>query len=83
LRPVYHQAEGRVDGHLFITVLAYQFVQIIRRSLKAKKIPGRWSTLREILSVQRRLTTSFIREDGRTLHPAFPKNYSNESLKTM
>lgn len=68
LRPVYHQAEGRVDGHLFITVLAYQFVQIIRRSLKAKKIPGRWSTLREILSVQRRLTTSFIREDGRTLH---------------
>jgi hypothetical protein len=31
LRPVYHHKEIRVDGHLFSTVLAYQFVQIIRR----------------------------------------------------
>jgi transposase len=35
LRPVYHRKEIRVDGHLFITVLAYQFVQIIRRNCKS------------------------------------------------
>lgn len=29
--PVYHHKEERVDGHLFITVLACQFVQVIRR----------------------------------------------------
>jgi len=33
LRPVFHHQENRVDGHLFITVLAYQFVQIIRRQI--------------------------------------------------
>ncbi len=33
LRPVFHHKEERADGHLFITVLAYQFVQIIRHQL--------------------------------------------------
>lgn len=68
LRPVYHHKEQRVDGHLFITVLAYQFVQIIRKHLQAQGIHGRWSTLREILGVQRRITASFRRADGRSLH---------------
>ena len=68
LRPVYHHKEDRVDGHLFITVLAYQFVQIIRKHLQAHGIQGRWSTLRDILSVQRRVTASFRRADGRSLH---------------
>ncbi len=68
LRPVYHHKEERVDGHLFITVLAYQFVQIIRKRLQAQGIHGRWSTLREILGVQRRITAAFRRADGRSLH---------------
>lgn len=68
LRPVYHHKKLRVDGHLFITVLAYQFVQIIRRILHDHGIQGRWSSLREILSVQRRVTASFRRADGGTLH---------------
>ncbi len=29
--PVYRHKEERVDGHLFITLLACQFVQVIRR----------------------------------------------------
>ena len=68
LRPVYHQKKRRVDGHLFITVLAYQFVQIIRRTLQDHGIQGRWSSLRGILSIQRRVTASFRRADGGTLH---------------
>jgi transposase len=68
LRPVYHHKEIRVDGHLFITVLAYQFVQIIRKQLQKHDIQGRWSSLREILSVQQRVTASFQRADGGALH---------------
>jgi len=68
LRPVYHHKEIRVDGHLFITVLAYQFVQIIRKQLQEHGIQGRWSSLREILSVQQRVTASFRRADGGALH---------------
>jgi transposase len=68
LRPVYHHKEIRVDGHLFITVLAYQFVQIIRKQLQEQDIQGRWSSLREILSVQQRVTASFQRANGGALH---------------
>jgi transposase len=68
LRPVFHHNENRVDGHLFITVLAYQFVQIIRRHLQEQGIPGRWSTLRDTLVSQCRVTATFRRSDGRTLH---------------
>jgi transposase len=68
LRPVFHHQENRVDGHLFITVLAYQFVQVIRRHLKERGITDRWNTLREILGNQYRITATFKRTDGRTLH---------------
>lgn len=68
LRPVFHHKEARVDGHLFISVLAYQFVQLIRRHLQAHDIPGRWSTLRGILAVQRRVTATFRRADGGAVH---------------
>jgi hypothetical protein len=68
LRPVYHHKEDRVDGHLIITVLAYQFVQIIRQRLQEKGINQCWSRLREILRVQRRITATYRRADGGALH---------------
>ena len=34
LRPVYHHKPIRADGHLFITVIAYQLVQVIRTRLR-------------------------------------------------
>ncbi len=68
LRPVFHHKEERVDGHLFITVLAYQCVQLIRTKLKESGINDSWATLRKTLQVQRRTTTSMRRSDGRTLH---------------
>jgi len=68
LRPVYHHKEERVEGHLFITVLAYQAVQVIRRKLKNNGINDSWSSLRKILSGQQRVTATFKQKDGRTLH---------------
>jgi len=68
LRPVYHSTKNRVDGHLFITVLAYQLVQVLRVQLKQAGINDSWSQLRDTLSVQRRVTTSMRRRDGRTIH---------------
>ena len=68
LRPVFHQKEGRSDGHLFITVLAYQCVQLLRTQLKKAGIDDSWATIRKTLAVQRRVTTSLRRRDGRTIH---------------
>src|SRR5664280_1897892 len=68
LRPVFHQKEGRSDGHLFITVLAYQCVQVIRKTLKELGIHDSWATLRRTMAVQQRVTASMQRSDGRSIH---------------
>jgi transposase len=68
LRPVFHHREDRTEGHLFITVLAYQLVQTIRRKLEAAGETMSWTRLREILSVQRRITATFQQRDGHTMH---------------
>lgn len=68
LRPIYHHKEHRAEGHLFITVLAYQAVQVLRRKFKAHGINESWTTLKEILSVQQRVTATFKKRDGRTVH---------------
>jgi transposase len=67
LRPIFHSKEARSDAHLFISVLAYQFVQIIRTRLADRGIHHSWATLREILRVQRRTTSRFNTRGGRTL----------------
>jgi hypothetical protein len=68
LRPVFHHKEQRADGHLFITVLAYQFVQSIRRRLKEGGIDASWNSIRQTLAGQCRVTASFRRTGGRALH---------------
>ncbi len=68
LRPIYHHKPRRADGHLFITVIAYQLVQVIRTRLRAHGNAAGWTTLRRILDGQQRVTATFRRPDGRTLH---------------
>jgi len=68
LRPIFHHKQQRCDGHLFITVIAYQLVQLIRRHLHAQGINDSWARLRETLAGQVRVTATFRRPDGRALH---------------
>jgi transposase len=68
LRPVFHQIDRRVEGHLFITVLAYHFVHTMRLQLKAQGIDDSWESLRETLGTQRRVTATMQRRDGRAVH---------------
>lgn len=66
-RPVYHQKEVRVDAHLFISVLAYHLLQIIRYQLKLQGINSSWQTIRQLFSTQIRLTTGMMTRDGKKL----------------
>lgn len=68
LRPIYHQLDNRCKAHLWISVLAYQCVQYLRRKLKAQGIDDSWTTLRKTLSRQQRVTASFQAQKGGTLH---------------
>lgn len=68
LRPVYHQIAQRISGHLFITVLAYHLVHVIRFKLKQAGINSSWSSIRQILSSQCRVTVSMLCKNGTTVH---------------
>ena len=68
LRPIYHQTQKRTEGHLFITVLAYQAVQVLRKQLKDHNQTSSWQKLRDTLSVQQRVTATFQQRNGKTLH---------------
>ena len=68
LRPVFHRVDRRVEGHLFISVLAYHFVHMLRLQLKAKGIDDSWQTLRDALATQQRVSVTMQRRDGRTVH---------------
>ena len=68
LRPVFHQIDRRVEGHLFISVLAYHFVHTLRLQLKDQGIDDSWETLRETLATQQRVTATLQRRDGRAVH---------------
>jgi transposase len=68
MRPVYHQKTHRVEGHIFITCLAYNLVHQIRLNLKAKGINDSWETIRTTLSTQMRTTASLQDENGELIH---------------
>jgi len=68
LRPIYHRKEERVNGHIFITLIAYHLVQTLRYQLKAKHINDSWQTIRRAMGNQQRVTVILRREDGKTIH---------------
>ena len=49
-------------------MLGYQCVQVLRTQLQKAGIDASWASLRKTLAVQRRVTTSLRRRDGRTVH---------------
>jgi transposase len=65
LRPNFHQKEFRVDGHIFITVLAYHLLCWIHNRLEAAGDRRTWRTIRRLLRTHCLLTTRFPLEDGR------------------
>src|ERR1700738_687354 len=68
LRPVYHQLERRVDGHLWITIMAYHLIQHCLYQLKQQGIQYEWRTIRKIIRSRVRVTTQAKMKDGKTLY---------------
>jgi len=68
LRPNYHKRDGTGTAHIFITVIAYHIIAGILKKLRTNGINYSWRTIRNILSTQVRVTTSFKTEDQATIH---------------
>jgi len=67
LRPTTHQ-ERRADGHLLISVIASQAIQVLRRRMRQRDRTASWTPIRHVLRGRSRVTTPFARPDGRSLH---------------
>jgi len=68
LRPVYHQKEERVTGHLFISLLAYHLVHTLRYQLKRQGIHLSWDSIRKIMATQQRITISMPTDKDKTIN---------------
>ena len=68
LRPVYHQQQDRVDGHFWITIMAYHLIQQCLYQLKQQGIQHEWKTVRNIMRSRVRVTMQAKMEDGKTIY---------------
>ena len=68
LRPVYHQKEHRVDGHLWITIMAYHLIQHCQYQLKSQGVVHQWKTVRKIMMGRIRVTIQAKTDEGKTLY---------------
>lgn len=64
LRPIWHVKPSRIAAHLFLAVLAYHGVHLIRTRLKARGIALSWEAIRTRLRPWVRLTTTLRETNG-------------------
>lgn len=68
LRPIFHQQTDRISAHLFISVLAYHLIQVIRFRLKKIGIHDSWESIREQVGDHCRITMTVKCKNGDTVH---------------
>ncbi len=56
-RPIYHSKDEQIEAHLFLSILAFHVVHLIRSTLGAKQIHKNWGTLKVKLNQHMRVTT--------------------------
>ncbi len=57
LRPIYHSKDEHIEAHLFLSILAFHTVHLIRAKLAEKQIHKSWATLKVKLNEHMRVTT--------------------------
>jgi len=65
VRPNYHQREHRVEGHIFISILAYHLLHAVEQMLLAGGDHRSWPTIRGELETHRLLNIRFRDSRGR------------------
>ena len=68
LRPIHHSKPDRIEGHLFISVLAYHLLNYNRHRMQKAGLNHRWPTIRSWLETHELLTTNLPKEGGGVIH---------------
>ncbi len=81
LRPNFHQLEDRVDGHIFISMLAYHLLRWIGYRLETAGDVLEWRTLRRLLGTHVLTTTRLPLQDRREISIRRPSEPDEEQLR--
>jgi hypothetical protein len=68
LRPNFHQKEQRVDGHIFITILAYHLLHSIEHTLRLAGEHSRWITIKRLMSTHNYSTIQLPAVNGTVIN---------------
>ena len=68
LRPNYHQIDRRVEGHVFISILAYQLLRFIQYSLEQHGDTRCWRTIKRVLQTHTYATVILPTRQGKVYH---------------
>ena len=68
LRPLYHQKETRVDGHIFISIQAYHLLHAIEYNLRQQGEHSRWATIKRVVSTHRYSTIQLPTVSGQVIN---------------
>jgi transposase len=86
LRPVYHQKELRVDGHIFLSILAYHLLHTIEYTLRQHGDHSRWATIKRLVSTHRYSTMQLPTVAGPVLNirkPGMPEGIHQAIYNTL
>jgi transposase len=68
MRPVYHRLDHRIEGHLFLSILAYHVLRSIIYQLERAGILLSWPTIRDRLVTQTRVSLRIPTRNNGTLY---------------
>ena len=81
LRPNFHQLEGRVDGHIFISVLAYHLLGWVRENFLLRGDVREWSSIVRLMRTHSLVTTRLKLQDGRIIQIRKPSRPDAEQQR--
>lgn len=81
IRPIYHHKDHRIEGHIFISVLAYHLLHTIEYILRRENDSRTWKTIKEILIPHQMVTVTMPDIDGRVHHLRLPTEPDDEQRK--
>lgn len=86
LRPNYHHIEKRVEGHIFISILAYHLLHSIEYTLRMKGDRSRWATVKRLVSTHAYATIQLPTTQGTVINirkPGVPEGIHQELYQKL
>lgn len=68
IRPIFHQKDEHIESHIWVGIIGYQIVNIIRQRLKAGGINYSWKTIVKKMNTQKRSIIEMDRKDGKRVY---------------